>query len=350
MSRAQELLRTTPQCVLTIVCSCSLVYFWQITYQPVVQHFTMCPKAILSRHQYYRLVTSPFLHGSIFHILMNMMSYLTLGSLLERSFGTMWHFTTIAFSACMVNITYTFLAFILYQCGFTLGSYNGHSLGFSGVLFHLLVIQCAMNSSYTHSVFGLFQVSSKMYPWVLLVMIQLIMPNVSFMGHLSGIVVGQLHISGYFSKIVPSCHLLRCMDEWSVVQRILMTNQDNYIKTPFSDELFDVTFARRVTSSWSSSSSSSSSTSMISNGSSIVTTYCTVIGKSVKGLCQTLKVKIFGRGRGMNENIRLNETEMNSLLLGVGDIDDFGEEENWIGLEQQEEQDQNQSEYKSELV
>ena len=39
------------------------------------------------------------------------------------------------------------------------------------------------------SIFGLFTVPAKFYPWVLLVVWQLLVPQVSFLGHLTGLLV-----------------------------------------------------------------------------------------------------------------------------------------------------------------
>ena len=43
----------------------------------------------------------------------------------------------------------------------------------------------------THrSIFGLFNVPAKLYPWALLGFWQLLMPGASFLGHLCGVAVG----------------------------------------------------------------------------------------------------------------------------------------------------------------
>ena len=46
----------------------------------------------------------------------------------------------------------------------------------------------------THrSIFGLFNVPAKFYPWALLGFWQLLMPGASFLGHLCGVAVGTSH-------------------------------------------------------------------------------------------------------------------------------------------------------------
>ncbi len=43
------------------------------------------------------------------------------------------------------------------------------------------------------SIFGLFTVPAHLYPWALLVFWQLLMPQVSFLGHLAGVVVSRVY-------------------------------------------------------------------------------------------------------------------------------------------------------------
>jgi len=67
------------------------------------------------------------------------------------------------------------------------------SIGFSGILFHLLVLE-VHSSSQTRSFYGLFHLSPIFYPWALLLMIQVLLPNVSFLGHVSGILAGYVQL------------------------------------------------------------------------------------------------------------------------------------------------------------
>jgi rhomboid domain-containing protein 1 len=98
-------------------------------------------------------------------------------------------------------------------------------IGFSGVIFHLLVLEthhstttttnnAANDNNRTRNVFGLFEVSSKAYPYALLVAIQFIMPHVSFLGHLSGIIIGTMQCHGVLDRLFPSYERLR---EWEIL-------------------------------------------------------------------------------------------------------------------------------------
>lgn len=68
---------------------------------------------------------------------------------------------------------------VAYQC----------AIGFSGVVFGLIVVDNSLTGATQRSIFGLFYVPAPLYPWTLLVIWQLIMPGVSFLGHLCGVLV-----------------------------------------------------------------------------------------------------------------------------------------------------------------
>jgi hypothetical protein len=54
--------------------------------------------------------------------------------------------------------------------------------GFSGVIFAMAVDESSLSPFPTRSIFGLFSVPTRVYPWVLMLLIQLIMPGVSLVG------------------------------------------------------------------------------------------------------------------------------------------------------------------------
>ena len=55
----------------------------------------------------------------------------------------------------------------------------------------------------TRSVLGLFVLPARYYPWVLLVVWQLLMPGVSFLGHLGGVAAGQVYVWGLLRWALP---------------------------------------------------------------------------------------------------------------------------------------------------
>jgi membrane associated rhomboid family serine protease len=181
--------RVPPFSTFTFILICVLVYVIQVVANPALQKFTLNPYNVF-RGDWYRIISSPFMHGNFMHILMNIVSYWTLGSTLERKLGSLFMFFTILWSIIMSSLFHIAMATAMLL--WTKGPFYGNSLGFSGVLFHLLVLECNLNPTLSRNIFGMLQMQSKYYPYALLILIQVIMPNISFLGHLSGIFVGSL--------------------------------------------------------------------------------------------------------------------------------------------------------------
>mmetsp|Transcript_17641 Transcript_17641/g.29642 ORF Transcript_17641/g.29642 Transcript_17641/m.29642 type:complete len:237 (-) Transcript_17641:854-1564(-) len=166
----------------------------------------MSPFYFARNFQVYRALTSVVFHGGILHIAFNMLAFVPLGSSLERAIGSIHYFYTILifclFAACLHALAGYAVALNpllpqpseLYRC----------SIGLSGVIFGLIVVDTSMSGLESRSIFGLFMVPAKYYPWALLVLFQLLMPNVSFLGHLSGLLAGLAYVHGMLRWIVLS--------------------------------------------------------------------------------------------------------------------------------------------------
>jgi rhomboid domain-containing protein 1 len=169
----------------------------------IVGWLTFCPKLIIEKGQVWRLITSAYLHGGILHLIMNMMSFTFLGLSLENSIGTLSYFYHIVIFGIVSNLVHILIAYIMLVGG-DASEIFGHALGFSGILFALIVIDLDISGGDQRSVFGLFLVPSWCYPWVVLLLMSLLMPNVSFFGHLSGLFTGYLYKFKILSFLAPS--------------------------------------------------------------------------------------------------------------------------------------------------
>lgn len=234
---------------------------------------------------------------------MNMMSTMAIGSSLERRIGTLAMATTILWGIQLTSSIYVFVSWLLFV---TFGYDHlmlQHSVGFSGVIFQLAVLEANLSPDRTRSVFGFINVSSKMYPWALLVILQFIMPQISFMGHLSGILIGTMQFHGSLDIVFPSDEYLKESETFSSLQ--FLVNQPGFIKMP---EAGSGLGQREGSAGF-----------FVAVGGSIAL--------FVKNICETLKVIIFGRGERSNENI-----QMGGLGAAWGGSDSIRDEEGWNGL------------------
>jgi membrane associated rhomboid family serine protease len=168
-SRLQDLLRTTPPVTLGVMSLCCFLYgFVQVLLSIPLQNFTLSPQLIWYQGQVQRIITSALFHHNFLHLAMNMMSTLAIGSLLERQIGSLRLLSTILLSIVITGIFYLLSARIL-ELAFSSSSWmRQDAIGFSGVLFHLSVLECNLGTAVRNrSVFGMVEVPSYLYPWVL---------------------------------------------------------------------------------------------------------------------------------------------------------------------------------------
>nr|AIY60714.1 rhomboid protein Lonja_RBL15 [Lonicera japonica] len=163
------------------------------------------PSQVVSRFQVYRIYTSIIFHGSLLHVLFNMLALVPLGSELERVMGSIRLLYITILLATSNAILHLLIALLvaynpIYSNPFLM---NECAIGFSGILFSMIVIETSLSGAQSRSVFGLFNVPAKWYPWLLLVVFQLLMTNVSLLGHLSGILSGFAYTYGLFNILIP---------------------------------------------------------------------------------------------------------------------------------------------------
>lgn len=87
--------------------------------------------------------------------------------------------------------------------------YNEYAVGFSGVLFAMKVVLYSQSDNYTY-VHGLM-VPARYAAWAELILIQMFVPGVSFLGHLGGILAGLLYVNlkGSHSGANPFVKIIR---------------------------------------------------------------------------------------------------------------------------------------------
>ena len=78
---------------------------------------------------------------------------------------------------------------------------------YSGILFAFASLESFLSPAPTRSLFGMITVPTRLYPWALLIVLQLL-PNISLLGHLSGLIVGMLCVPASVSR---ATYLFVCM-------------------------------------------------------------------------------------------------------------------------------------------
>ena len=126
--------------------------------------------------EYYRLITSGFLHGGLIHLGFNMYILWFLGNLLEPSLGP-WRFGALYFASLLAG-----------SFGALLIEPNAATVGASGAVFGLM--GAAFVLSYSR---GIDPMQSGIGPLILInLAISFIIPNISWGGHLGGLIGGAL--------------------------------------------------------------------------------------------------------------------------------------------------------------
>ena len=304
-SRSSELLRSLPLATAGTIGLCCSVYVSQVVLEIHVRHFTMCPRLVLYLHEYYRIISSCFFHGSLVHIGMNMMSTAAISTLIERRLGTISYILTVMWAILLTGLCYVSIAWLSQAVIGRDGLMNSHALGFSGVMFHLLVLESNLiGPNVSRSVFGIVHVPSYAYPVVMLIVVQVIMPNISFIGHLCGIITGTLHLYGLLDVVLVDEAYLQEMEQWRLLHGL--TSKDNFVPTPTTTTAVTIT---------TNSNNINSGEFLRRDPRALLRTIrrgCLIVLTFLSNVLETIQVAIFGRGRRANANIYLSGTTSRS--------------------------------------
>lgn len=95
----------------------------------------------------YRIYTSILFHGSLLHVLFNMMALVPLGSELERIMGSVRLLFLIMLLATSNAIFHLLIALLVAYNPFKSSDYfmNECGIGFSGILFSMIVIETSLS-------------------------------------------------------------------------------------------------------------------------------------------------------------------------------------------------------------
>ncbi|XP_053363653.1 rhomboid-related protein 4 isoform X3 [Clarias gariepinus] len=179
------------------------VYLFLFPFKPLLQTCVSVQNAYW-HGDWHRLLLCPFHHVDDLHLYFNMASLIWKGINLERRLGTAWFAYVLSVFSLLTGLVY-----LLLEAGLTeiTGDYSFSmqcAVGFSGVLFGLKVLNNYYNPGTVKYIIGI-PVANRYACWVELILIHIMNPGTSFVGHLSGILVGLLYTTGPLRALMETC-------------------------------------------------------------------------------------------------------------------------------------------------
>lgn len=215
-----------------IIAGCSVAYFLHWNARGTPEHIAISYETVVTERQWYRLITSAFMHLSWMHLFFNMSSLYSVG-LAERLFGSVFYTQTTLLllaltPAVMLGLIHAVNALGRWEARREGGGQDGalpppgggdageatplrawgaslrrrSAAGYSGVLFGWMVVLSSIVPGAAISLPGL-AIPAALAPWVMLLVTQCLIPNASFLGHLSGLLAGYTVSWGWWAWVTP---------------------------------------------------------------------------------------------------------------------------------------------------
>ena len=202
-------------CCATFAVQFLVGFIWHISVESLG---CLSPYQAVQKFQLWRVVTHGLIHTSLAHLILNSIAAVQLGYVVERKAGSKEAMMRILASALIVeSLFYIAVSYGVDGILLLFGKHGGMSrhcvAGLSGVLFALLVLVSGpmplnmdgVQNADKVSLYGVVGVPKFAMPWILLALIQIVIPQASLLGHLCGIMAGYglmyTHADGeYFSS------------------------------------------------------------------------------------------------------------------------------------------------------
>lgn len=187
-------LQDIPVTMLTIGVCCAL-WFYLWNYDVSIEKFGYQYERVTVHKEWWRMISASYAHQAPMHIMFNMIS-LWNSAVMEVLLGSVTYLKYTFLLVILSMVTVTVFYFVA-QKYFNRPEYRVvYSLGYSCVVFGWMMIQCEYSRG-DMSYFG-FTVPARLAPFLALIITSIIVPNASFIGHLSGIIVGEFIAQRFF--------------------------------------------------------------------------------------------------------------------------------------------------------
>lgn len=179
---------------------------------PSVQQACISVQGVWFQRQWKRVLLAPFFHSSDFHLYYNMASFIWKAISLERHFGTPYFLYMISVFSVGTSTLYLGINYMLAELLDQWSYITSCAIGFSAVIFALKVVTTHMQPAGHTRVMGVIPVPMRLACWVELILVSVLFPHVSFIGHLAGILVGLAFVSGPLKTVMD---IPLSLSEWS---------------------------------------------------------------------------------------------------------------------------------------
>lgn len=208
---------------------CITLYVHRIVREYPVESIAISYRTFIKDKQYWRGVTAIFSHLNLLHIVFNMSSLWSLRAI-EKVFGTIMYFK-ISFILLVVSVLVTMGIYHIWVKYGNIREYETtYAVGYSGVIFGLMTVGHVAAKQSKISFFGL-SIPLSLAPFGSLLLTQILVPNASFVGHLSGIIAGYMYSWGFFSWFGNDFFAFALF--WSVVLLVWSVKTTTNINIPF---------------------------------------------------------------------------------------------------------------------
>ncbi len=146
-----------------------------------------------------RTLGSPFFHASDLHLVYNMGALFMRGSTMEQGEGSRLYAIMVVQVLILSQVLIIFASVVLAKLADMEELNHACIVGFSGVLFALKYIQSQRNLDQMQHIMS-FRIPSRYVVWAELLIIRLVVPNSSLLGHLCGILAGVLYENVQFLR------------------------------------------------------------------------------------------------------------------------------------------------------
>ncbi|CAK9303996.1 unnamed protein product [Gordionus sp. m RMFG-2023] len=173
---------------------------------PTISNVCISASHVISNRDVKRLILASLFHADDMHLYYNMISFLWKGKTLETILGSVYFAYLLTVFSLLTSATYVVLSHLLRLITGNFSFDHTCAVGFSGIIFALKVLTTEYTSTDSIFVMGMIPVPSKYAMWAELILISFMVPEASFLGHLSGILVGLLYAKGPLRSLMNSLY------------------------------------------------------------------------------------------------------------------------------------------------